>query len=71
MLRRLLTGSIIAGVAGLFIYHASASGAAAGPKANCSALPTAADLKGWLAAAPSSGGDAGGLFHGTRMWAAL
>src|SRR5262245_5794609 len=71
MLRRLFTGSIIATVVGVSVYHASTAGVAAGPKANCSALPSAADLKGWLAAAPSSGGDAGGLFHGTRMWAAV
>lgn len=71
MLRRLLTGSIMAGIAGIIIYYASAAGVAAGPKANCSGLPTAADLKGWLVAAPSSGGEAGGLFHGTRMWGAV
>jgi uncharacterized protein GlcG (DUF336 family) len=75
MLRRLLVGSVMAVSMGSLVYVASAGrlGAllAAGPKANCSALPSAADLKGWLAAAPSSGGDAGGLFHGTRMWAAV
>ncbi len=38
---------------------------------NCSGLPTAADLKTFLVAAPSTGGDAGGLFHGTRMWVAV
>ena len=40
-------------------------------QANCSGLPTAGQLKQLLAAAPSHGGDAGGLFHGTRMWAAV
>src|SRR5206468_2185271 len=39
--------------------------------ANCQGLPGIGQLKGFLAAAPGSGGDAGGLFHGTRMWAAV
>jgi len=38
---------------------------------NCSSLPTAAELKTQLVAAPAAGGDAGGLFHGTRMWVAV
>jgi uncharacterized protein GlcG (DUF336 family) len=38
---------------------------------NCQGLPTAAQLKTWLQAAPAAGGEAGGLFHGTRMWAAV
>jgi uncharacterized protein GlcG (DUF336 family) len=38
---------------------------------NCQDVPTAAQLKQWLATAPSTGGDAGGLFHGQRMWAAV
>ena len=38
---------------------------------NCSGLPTAAELKAHLTAAPAAGGDAGGLFHGTRMWVAV
>ena len=37
----------------------------------CHGLPDEAALKGFLAAAPSTGGDAGGLFHGTRMWASV
>jgi uncharacterized protein GlcG (DUF336 family) len=36
-----------------------------------SPLPTAAQLRQALLDAPSSGGDAGGLFHGARMWAAV
>jgi uncharacterized protein GlcG (DUF336 family) len=44
------------------------SAAAAG---RCNSLPTEGALKELLAAAPSAGGDAGGLFHGTRMWAAV
>jgi uncharacterized protein GlcG (DUF336 family) len=38
---------------------------------DCSGLPTAATLKSLLQAAPGTGGDAGGLFHGSRMWAAV
>ena len=38
---------------------------------NCSGLPTAAELKTHLVAAPAHGGEAGGLFHGTRMWVAV
>jgi uncharacterized protein GlcG (DUF336 family) len=39
--------------------------------ANCAGLPTTAQLKTLLASAPGAGGDAGGLFHGNRMWAAV
>ncbi|HYM36707.1 MAG TPA: heme-binding protein, partial [Steroidobacteraceae bacterium] len=38
---------------------------------HCSGLPTQAQLKTLLAASPAHGGDAGGLFHGQRMWAAV
>jgi len=38
---------------------------------DCAGLPSAATLQRLLAAAPASGGDAGGLFHGTRMWGAV
>lgn len=34
-------------------------------------FPNESQLRGLLVAAPSSGGEAGGLFHGTRMWAAI
>ena len=44
------------------------SAAAAG---RCAGLPDEGALKGFLADAPAAGGDAGGLFHGTRMWAAV
>jgi len=36
-----------------------------------SSLPTASQLTTALINAPSSGGEAGGLFHGARMWAAV
>jgi len=38
---------------------------------DCDCLPSAADLKNLLRNAPGSGGEAGGLFHGTRMWGAV
>jgi uncharacterized protein GlcG (DUF336 family) len=38
---------------------------------NCSGLPNENQLKGFLTGAPGAGGDAGGLFHGQRMWAAV
>jgi len=39
--------------------------------ANCSGMLSASQLKTLLTAAPNTGGDAGGLFHGTRMWGAI
>jgi uncharacterized protein GlcG (DUF336 family) len=39
--------------------------------ANCRGLPSTSALKAFLNAAPGTGGDAGGLFHGTRMWGAV
>lgn len=39
--------------------------------ANCRELPTEAQLRALLNQAPSVGGDAGGLFQGTRMWGAV
>jgi uncharacterized protein GlcG (DUF336 family) len=38
---------------------------------NCSGLPTAAQLKSMLQAAPAINAPVGGLFNGTRMWAAV
>src|SRR5438105_5120303 len=37
----------------------------------CADLPTASTLKAMLIAAPGTGGDAGGLFHGQKMWGAV
>jgi uncharacterized protein GlcG (DUF336 family) len=42
---------------------------ASGP--DCSGLPTVAQLKALLASAPTTGGNAGGLFQGQRMWGAV
>ena len=38
---------------------------------NGAPLPSASDLRQALIDAPGTGGEAGGLFHGTRMWAAV
>lgn len=37
----------------------------------CEGLPSADQLRLGLATAPTTGGDAGGLFHGFRMWGAI
>ncbi len=38
---------------------------------SCVSLPTAGHLKSYLSQAPANGGTVGGLFNGTRMWAAV
>ncbi|MGB2715075.1 MAG: heme-binding protein [Vicinamibacterales bacterium] len=38
---------------------------------SCPGLPGDHALTGFLNAAPAAGGDAGGLFHGQRMWGAI
>lgn len=38
---------------------------------DCRGLPSSHQLQALLAAAPSAGGNAGGLFQGTRMWGAV
>jgi uncharacterized protein GlcG (DUF336 family) len=66
-------------VAALALFSASCSTApppqAQGPApANCAGLPPAAQLKTLLKGAASTAapnGDAGGLFHGERMWGAV
>ena len=76
MSRRVFLGLSTAAVLALVCVMASRlvlpvtplSAAAAG---RCNGLPDEAALKGFLANAPTTGGDAGGLFHGTRMWAAV
>jgi uncharacterized protein GlcG (DUF336 family) len=37
----------------------------------CTGLPNSTQLAHYLGAAPDSGGEAGGLFHGRREWAAV
>ncbi len=51
------------------LFTATAARAGDGP--DCSGLPSAAQLKLLLQAAPSTGGNAGGLFAGQRMWGAV
>jgi uncharacterized protein GlcG (DUF336 family) len=38
---------------------------------NCDALPKKTQLQNFLITAPNVGGNAGGLFNGTRMWGAI
>jgi uncharacterized protein GlcG (DUF336 family) len=76
MLRRTILGATsatlltiaCASVYSLVIHKTQLSAAALG---RCQGLPDEAALKGFLQAAPTSGGEAGGLFHGTLMWAAV
>jgi uncharacterized protein GlcG (DUF336 family) len=68
-----LTSALILGIGGalvstLFITEARLSAAAQG---RCHGLPDETALKELLSAAPAAGGEAGGLFHGTRMWGAV
>jgi len=76
MLRRVLLGlstatvlAVVSAIGYAVALHVSPLSAAAAGR--CNGLPNEAALKGFLAAAPSTGGDAGGLFHGERMWAAV
>jgi uncharacterized protein GlcG (DUF336 family) len=75
MLRRVLAGLTLAaglimvGVVASFLVPGRAVSAAAQGK--CQGLPDQAALNGYLIAAPAAGGDAGGLFHGERMWGAV
>ena len=77
MLRRVLLGLTsatlltLACVVGYSLaLHVSPLSAAAA-QGRCHGLPDEAALKGFLIAAPAAGGEAGGLFHGTRMWGAV
>src|SRR5512145_456505 len=58
-------------VPGAFLCLASVSSFADSDGANCRGLPTVEQLKTALAGAPTHGGNAGGLFGGVRMWAAV
>jgi len=76
MTHRILLGLVaacviaVSGAIGLRLLPAGAVVQAA-QQSSCAALPNEAVLKGFLAAAPATGGDAGGLFHGQRMWGAV
>lgn len=73
MQRRTLLGpafAVAVGLAGIMLI--SPPGRAADDRSpNCGGLPDEGALKQALASAPGDGGDAGGLFHGKRMWAAV
>jgi len=62
---------IVAGVVGIGALIGAAEPAARALAAHAAGLPSTTQLQQALIAAPTSGGEAGGLFHGTRMWAAV
>jgi uncharacterized protein GlcG (DUF336 family) len=75
MTNRWISGFILAAAlcaAGVWMVRATPR-AEASPVGGftCRGLPSAPELKAFLAAAPAAGGSAGGLFSGTRMWAAV
>ncbi|MBM3925797.1 MAG: heme-binding protein [SAR202 cluster bacterium] len=61
--------AILMVVAGLAVVAMAATSAASSSK--CKDLPSEAQLKAHLQAAPAAGGSAGGLFEGERMWGAV
>src|SRR4051812_39721133 len=63
------TAAAVALTAFLLLSLAPRSSADSGGR--CQNLPNEAQLRQLLNQAVSTGGDAGGLFHGTRMWGAL
>jgi uncharacterized protein GlcG (DUF336 family) len=71
MLRKTLLSLAVLFLASLAVALTGPVSTAASVQANCQGLPTAGQLKQWLASAPGEGGDAGGLFHGTRMWGSV
>src|SRR5262245_62649402 len=58
------------GIAGVGLALSLAAWTTLAPP-NCSGLPSEARLRQLLNQAPGVGGDAGGLFHGQRMWGAV
>jgi uncharacterized protein GlcG (DUF336 family) len=74
-MRRLISGSLVAGLLILgftAMRHSTARlNASDDSRADCDGLPDERGLRRWLREAPEAGGDAGGLFHGTRMWGAV
>ena len=61
---------VLLGVLATSLLRAGSAVASAAPS-KCQALPDEDELKGFLADAPAAGGVAGGLFNGTKMWAAV
>ena len=72
--RHSLVLALVLSLVGIGVFtvakRAPAQDAVATP-VNCSGLPTEAQLKQYLNSAPGSGGTVGGLFNGSRMWAAV
>src|SRR3954465_5956518 len=64
------TAAAVALTAFLLLSQAPRSSADGGG-GRCQNLPNEAQLRQLLNQSVSTGGDAGGLFHGTRMWGAL
>src|SRR4051812_10762472 len=69
-------GGVAATVMASFVAASGSVVSAQGPGATCRALPSEAQLRTWLTAAAAMtgapiGGTVGGLFNGTRMWAAV
>jgi uncharacterized protein GlcG (DUF336 family) len=70
-MRRIVLATTLAGLSAAIIFGISlrTPAAAQGRGANCTGLPSEGDLKNWLGQA--GGNNAGGLFQGERMWAAV
>jgi uncharacterized protein GlcG (DUF336 family) len=61
----------VTGVVAVGALIGAAEPAARAIGAHVAGLPGTSQLQQALIAAPATGGEAGGLFHGTRMWAAV
>lgn len=68
-----LTAATVCAIGGALATAAIVRGTpvSAASQGRCQGLPDEGALKGFLAAAPTAGGNAGGLFGGTRMWGAV
>ena len=73
-MQRLISVFVMGCVVALALFVARATArvdAQDGRRGNCQQLPDAGALRGLLREAPTAGGEAGGLFSGTRMWGAV
>src|SRR5688500_1029816 len=66
-----LTAATAFTLAGVLTFTFRGTALSAAAQGRCQGLPNEAALKELLIAAPSAGGDAGGLFKGERMWGAI
>ena len=68
-----LTAATVFAITGALVSSLGPAGSVVKATTNskCQGLPNEAALKAFLVAAPSTGGTAGGLFNGTRMWGAV